>query len=207
MLLNDPYTMRHALAWKKSFTRAGSPLASRMPIIPYRAIDWFDNYLTNDMKLYEFGSGGSTLFFADRAGEVASAEHHTGWYGAVAEHLENGENKNAKVQLFAPIPSENPRITAKESKGLDFYEYVHSIDKYPDKYFDVVFVDGRARMDCLRIGLPKVKDNGYLILDNSERDRYQVAREEFKQYPRVDWIGLGPGYTYKSQTSAWHIVR
>ena len=40
-----------------------SPLEIQLPWISYGAIDFLDGYLKPDMTVYEYGSGGSTLFF------------------------------------------------------------------------------------------------------------------------------------------------
>jgi hypothetical protein len=40
-----------------------SPLEIELPWISYAAIDFLDGYLKPDMTVYEYGSGGSTLFF------------------------------------------------------------------------------------------------------------------------------------------------
>ena len=42
--------------------------------------------------------------------------------------------------------------------------------------FDYISVDGRVRMPCLERALPLLKpEGGILLLDNSEREQYQVA--------------------------------
>ena len=65
------------------------------------------------------------------------------------------------------------------------------IDQYPDEYFHIVVVDGRARPSCISHALKKVKKGGYLIVDNSERDYYLVPFMFKKPYWRV-WKFYGP---------------
>ena len=59
--------------------------------------------------------------------------------------------------------------------GASFERYVRAIDDYPDGHFHFVSVDGRARVACLERALAKVAPGGLLILDNSQRERYQPA--------------------------------
>jgi hypothetical protein len=54
-----------------------------------------------------------------------------------------------------------------------FEEYVKFIERYSDESFDLISVDGRARVSCFRAAIKKLKPGGMLILDNSERNRYR----------------------------------
>jgi predicted O-methyltransferase YrrM len=54
---------------------------------------------------------------------------------------------------------------------LDFTDYVGAIDDVPGQ-FDLVVVDGRARVACARRALPRLAPDGVLLLDNANRDEY-----------------------------------
>ena len=58
-----------------------------------------------------------------------------------------------------------------------------TVDSIPDNSLDFVLVDGRARPECLYYALPKMKKNGIVILDNSERDHYKIVFEFMNKYP------------------------
>ena len=62
--------------------------------------------------------------------------------------------------------------SCKEFNGKSFLEYAISIEDYPDNYFDMVLIDGRARPSCIKHSINKVKENGFLILDDSDRKHY-----------------------------------
>jgi hypothetical protein len=59
-----------------------------------------------------------------------------------------------------------------EYKDFILEDYVKSIEDYPDGYFDLVVVDGRARPSCILHSMQKVKVNGILLLDNADRSYY-----------------------------------
>lgn len=59
-----------------------------------------------------------------------------------------------------------------EFKDLNFETYVKSIDKFPDNYFDLIIVDGRARPSCIKHAMNKVKTGGVLLIDNADRTYY-----------------------------------
>jgi len=56
--------------------------------------------------------------------------------------------------------------------GKNFEAYVKSIDRYPDSHFDIIVVDGRARPSCIKHSIPKLKRDGWLVVDNSDRTYY-----------------------------------
>jgi predicted O-methyltransferase YrrM len=74
---------------------------------------------------------------------------------------------------------------------MDFALYVKQIDEFPDEYFDIILIDGRARPSCIKRSVSKVKPGGLLILDNSEREYYLAkAIEYLKAFQRNEFYGL-----------------
>src|SRR4051812_14883663 len=51
-----------------------TPLDLEIPWFSYAAIDFLDAALRTNMTVFEYGSGGSTLFFAKRAKSVFTVE-------------------------------------------------------------------------------------------------------------------------------------
>lgn len=66
---------------------------------------------------------------------------------------------------------------------MNFKKYVEAINTYSDNYFDFVFIDGRARNGCVIASLPKIKNGGYLMLDNSDRPEYKISLDTLSTYP------------------------
>jgi len=114
-------------------------------------------------RVLEFGSGGSTLFFARRADHVESVETDLSWFPRTAKALVlNGLQE--KVCLTCCT---NPMSEA----------YVASL---PDRTFDLLLVDHAAdetvtdrgarrrfsRLPLARIGLRKLRSDGWLVVDN-----------------------------------------
>lgn len=64
------------------------------------------------------------------------------------------------------------RSGAGDYLNYSFKKYVKSIDEYPDGYFDLILVDGRARPSCILHSIPKLKSGGLLVVDNAERSYY-----------------------------------
>src|SRR5207253_3435163 len=63
------------------------PVELELPWFSYAAIDFLQSYLRSEMQVFEFGSGGSTLFFAQQCKSVTSVEDNAHWCEIVAARL------------------------------------------------------------------------------------------------------------------------
>ena len=136
------------------------------------AIKFLSNVLKDKRaKVFEWGSGISTVWYAKNAEWLIAVEHNEEWYHRVTSWLQINRLKNVELKYVPP-------------EGSSFQNYSKAILKYEDEFFDVVAVDGRNRVDCIRHAVNKVKIGGYLILDDSHRTRYQPACRLLTNYER-----------------------
>lgn len=165
--------------WQGSLGGQSSPLQDELPWMTYAAISWLERFLRPEMSVFEWGSDGSSAFFAKRARRVQSVEHDCAWYDSVVKTLETRGYTNASVQLIEPVKGALTQTCYASSSpdyvGCCFERYASSIDAYGDESFDLVVVDGRARPGCIEHAIPKVKRGGFLLLDNSERAAYAAG--------------------------------
>jgi hypothetical protein len=185
IVASDPGQARFLPAWGRVLRR--SPLTSRLPWLPFRVIERLEKHLTNESRVFEFGGGGSTLWFADRVGEVVTVEHDDDWFRALNEAVSGRDN----CQVLYRAADD------------DFTEYVGAIADFADGYFDVVLVDGRNRIRCLRSAMGKVRPGGLLILDDSDRARYSEAFMIATAWPHVTYRGLTPSKAIAGVTTVW----
>jgi len=164
------------------------------PWMSIAAIKIFDVLLTKEMKGFEFGSGGSTIFFSKRAGHLVSLEHDVAWHGQIAKRISELRIKNVDYHLIEKektndkpslIGKRNDDYTVPFTPATCFVNYYSFIDQYADESFDFIIVDGRARVECALRSVPKLKKGGILILDNSERLRYKPVHELLKSWKTV----------------------
>lgn len=206
-LAQKPTRFRHYLHWKRSLTRGHSSLADEFPWLVYEAVDWLRSYLKPNMRVFEWGAGGSTLFFARRVQFVVSVEHDSEWYAKVSRQLQNHDIHNVQLILCEPVKVELlPAIyssTDERYTGLSFQRYAEVIDLFPDNYFDLVVVDGRGRSGCIKHAAAKVSSNGYLLLDNSERESYALGKQVVARWPRQEFCGPGPYSDAVWSTTVW----
>ncbi len=215
-LLGNPAEIKFATKWLYSLLPGHNPVDDQQPWINFRATEWLEAYLKPPMKVFEYGSGGSTLFLAGHVAHVVSVEHDESFYHFLAERLRRSEITNCTYLLRTPTPLEmdNPptygckSFTSEwpEHKAMSFETYVNAIDDYPDGSFDLVTVDGRARPSCAFRALPKIKDGGWLMVDNMERSRYGIIRTLLGQYQYLDYLGVVPSDPQPHRTSIWRIT-
>jgi hypothetical protein len=176
-----------------------------LPSISLPAICALDDYLTRDMRVFEWGSGSSTRWFATRAFEVVSIEHNPEWFKTVEAALDYWGLMAARL-LIEPQKGLIADFCSHQQgyETVNFKMYAESITIFPDEHFDVILVDGRARCACLRLAQAKLKVGGLLVLDDAARMIYQWAVQKI-EWPRMALDGCIPyqrhGHTV--QTMIW----
>ncbi|MDB5255741.1 MAG: FkbM family methyltransferase, partial [Chitinophagaceae bacterium] len=83
--------------------------------------------------------------------------------------------------------------------------YCRAIEMLQKKY-DVVIVDGRDRNQCLEQGIQSLKPGGVVILDNSERSKYQKGVLFMKEqgFKHLEFEGMSPVTTILNVTSLFY---
>lgn len=203
----NPVIVKYYKHWINSLDQLSSPLEEEIPWTTYESIEWLSKTINNEMNIFEWGSGGSTLFFSRRAKQIVTIEHNPTWYNTVTETILKRNINNVDIQL---VVGQSPKADEKmysstdaDSVGLSFYKYVSAIDKYPDNFFDVILVDGRSRRHCINHGITKLKLNGFLVLDNAERAEYSTGCELINHWAKTDYSGPGPFLDYCWTTRAF----
>lgn len=207
VLARYPSALRSGPRYLRSLVSRKSPLEMRIPWLTFDAIAWLERHVHRGSRVFEYGSGGSTLFLAARAGSLVSVEHDREWFEATRKALGEGA-PNCEYLLREPVETADPPAdyrssNATEYPGLSFQAYIQAIDDYPDGHFDLVVVDGRARPACARRALPKVRPGGFLMLDDSDREHYTDVERDLSGWGRLDFKGPAPHKLDPAQTSVW----
>lgn len=214
--------VRYFGCWKKSQQKALAPILERRPWMTFQSAFLLDKNLSPGDSVFEYGGGGSTLYFLDRGAKVVTVEDAPDWYMLLTEKIkEDGLAKNWTGLLKAPAPPVMPgendasdpdcyTSNSKKYRNYDFTDYVRAIDHYPDRSFDIVVVDGRSRPSCIKHAVDKVKVEGYLVLDNTERDYYlreKTLRHLVNFKVILDEFGPTPGLPWFTKTTVWRRVQ
>lgn len=205
--------------WASFLNQDGSMLLEKeTPWITFSAIDFLTGKITKDWQVFEFGGGASTVFWARRARAVVTVEHDREWYNSVIAELEKRKFTNVRVKLAEPEPDPlfhtfSPSDPADYISGNPYYDgnrfekYARSIEEYPPSSFSLVAVDGRARPSCLVAGIGRVQLHGFLLLDNSDRERYAEAMSAVPaNFVRKDFPGPSPLVDFFTRTTIWQRV-
>lgn len=208
--------VRYYPRWMSALDESSTPISRRSPWITFAAVDFLQGWLTPEKKVFEYGIGGSTLFFLDRVARLVSVEHDPEWCRVLSRSLTKEEVGRWDLKT---VPPENPAFPddgAFATKGIDyrssspgleemtFRTYVRAIERFPDGEFDLVMIDGRARPSCLLHARKKVKIGGVIVLDNSEREAYSAAMESMSSgWARMDFPGPSPDVDFFTRTTAW----
>jgi hypothetical protein len=176
------------VGWFKSFSSKKPVDKENRPIpwFTFPSIDFLALRLNKKMTVLEFGSGNSTLYFAERVNQIISIEHNKSWYDNISKQTP----ANSKM-IF--VKDENPKT------------YLEPIKMSSIKY-DIVIVDGIYRNECLYESINYLTNSGVIILDDSERAEYseginKILNQEFK---RIDFWGISPGCLYRKSTSIFY---
>ncbi len=109
-------------------------------------------------RVFEYGSGASTVWLAKRCGEIVTVEHDKPWLDKFQRQTKGFDNVSL---LYRPI-----------DKGPD--AYVKAIDEFEGE-FDMIVIDGRHRSACLKQAESRLRRGGIVLFDDSGRSRYRDA--------------------------------
>ena len=164
---------------------SGKPInqeAKPIPSYTYPAIEFIENKIDSDFRIFEYGSGNSSLWWSERVTQVISIESDANWFGYIKENMPS----NVELYLIE-----------------DDLKYASAINQYEDHSFDVIIVDGSNRNQCAEFAISKVKNQGFIIFDNTDDHRHAPGVEKLQAsgFIRIDFYGMIPSYLYKNCTS------
>lgn len=165
----------------KPVNKEGKPI----PWYTYPAIEFIEDKLSQDFVVFEYGAGNSTLWLAERVRSVVSVESDPNWFNTIRSQMP----QNVEINLI-----QDPETYAKK------------IEEYPEKYFDLIIVDGINRNQCAKQAISKLKYTGFIIFDNTDNWEYNEGNLSLLEagFKQIDFYGLLPSYTYKNCTSIFY---
>jgi hypothetical protein len=173
-----------------------SPLDLQLPWWSLSSIRYVEKKVTDSSKVFEWGSGGSTLFLGKKFHSVNSIEHDTKWFEEV--NLKVSQSKLASIQLkLAEINLDN-------QEAFEGCEYLRALDHE----VDFVVVDGEdhfgpdskwsARTTCFLQAQKFISKGGIILVDDSWR--YPEIRILSKAKNLEVHEGIGPCRTGVTST-------
>jgi predicted O-methyltransferase YrrM len=145
-------------------------------------------------RVFEFGSGRSTTWYAKRVASVVALESARDWYQEVAAHL-------------APVDGARVEL-------LPAREFPARLEKERDSFFDLIVVDGPGvdehgselpselgRTGCVHASITKVRPGGVIMLDNSDLPRYRQVDSALTGWRKVRLSGFSTSPLTPTETT------
>jgi hypothetical protein len=176
------------VGWIKSFLLKepvnddGKPI----PWVTYSFLEFIKSRLHDNFRVYEYGSGNSTLFYSQIVGSVNSVEHNKEWFNRIRNKV--GPNVEIKFQEL-------------DING----KYCRSILEQGG-VFDIVIIDAEDRVNCLINCVSKLSETGVIVLDDSDRTEYMEGINFLVAlgFKKIDFWGISPGFSNNKATTIFY---
>ena len=201
------------LGWFHSQDGTPRDQAGYVPYITYPALRQLRRLVRPEFRVFEYGSGGSSLWWAGQVAEIISVEHDAGWAGRVAAAAPANLRVITRKASAVAVPKRrallkrflatspdlplSPDAAHNRMHGLtteDFVAYATEIEAHGDAKFDVIVVDGMARCFTAWLAPRHLKADGFIVFDNADRWQYNYAYQFLRDggFYRLDFYGPGP---------------
>jgi len=147
--------------------RSSSPLEVALPWWSLPAINFVDRKISRTSHVFEYGSGGSTLFLAQRFARLKSIEQDPEWTLKVSQQLDDHKLTNVEI-----LQSE---INLSSKEEFECSEYLLRLNKN----YDLIVVDGEdhfgpnstwsSRTSCFKRAERFINKGGVILVDDSWR--------------------------------------
>lgn len=160
------------------------PLDLGLPFLSYPAIEALEQILQPNMTVFEYGGGGSTLFFARRVRQVTTVENSAEWIERVGAKLRRENLSNVKFLHHPLLEDDLPAFLASP--------YLFGIKGLQP---DLILVDGwdkraKLRQHCFYEAEKHIAQGGFIVVDNSWR--YHELRTNNRAQRWQEFRGVGP---------------
>jgi len=142
-------------------------------------LDVLTTWRLEDKRVFEYGGGHSSLWFAHHAKELYTVECDGKWIDGIYDEVRQRRG------VISPVFPEGP-LGYYHYEGSDFVGnilyrpvipgevelkswYVNAIYEIEGE-FDLIIVDGSYRDECIAAALTKIKDGGIIICDNWDQE-------------------------------------
>lgn len=204
--------------WFQSLSGEPQDSSGPVPWITYPATTMLLRIIRPDFKIFEFGCGSSTVWWSKRA-RVVAVDHNQQWVEKIHVKAPNAIVVHRAMNCPTTRPGvledffqENYDLPVSGNMAHDiehgllcreFTGYACKILDYPIGYFDLVVVDGMARVLTAWLAARQLGSDGIIVFDNSERWQYNAGYQLLIDagFARLDFWGVGPVQCYEWCTS------
>jgi hypothetical protein len=185
---------QHISPWLRDRWSDNPPSQQGLPWLAWPCVDFLDSFLTSEHRVFEWGGGGSTLFFLKKGCRVTTVESSTEWVEELTRRVDDlGKGSRHLWDLrFVPAKGNDDPLIA------DYAAQVRTGGPW-----DAVLVDGWSRFKCLQAAMPYVKPGGMLALDNANQAQYRHVPTYMRGWEHRPFRGLGVARSWVTQTDVY----
>ena len=165
-----------------------SPLDQGLPWWSFESIDWVKKNLSPSSQVFEWGSGGSTLFLSKYSQKVISIENNEKWLRETKKRLDLNNIENVSLlKKSLNLSSEN------HFRECNYFNALSN-------HFDLIVIDGEdafgpdivwsSRETCFERAEKWIKPKGLILVDDSWR--YPKISKTSKAKKIVRFQSIGP---------------
>jgi len=155
------------------------------PLMCKEDINFIESFLSPTDIMLEWGSGGSTMYFAPKVSKYYSIEHDVTWSNTLANNLPN----NVEYHF---VPNDYP-MSEPSTRYEEIKTYVNKVDDLGVKIFDKVFIDGRGRSFCSLKILNYISSTSVVLIHDFWSRECRGYFEVFKYYDIIDYTSSEEG--------------
>lgn len=136
---------------------------------------------TDVLNILEWGSGFGTIYFSNflKQNNInfkwTAIEHYIPWYKKVISMISKN-NLSDNVLCILVNPTSEPNKNIQELNNMN--DYIN-LPIFLNEKYNIVLIDGRKRVECLKTARTIISNNGIVILHDAERIWFH---EGFKYY-------------------------
>lgn len=183
LALNLSANPRYAVRYLRELR--ASPLQLGLPWFSYAAIEFLERWVDRSKEVFEYGSGGSSVFFGARARQVLSVEDDARWLERTRAVLAASGLDNVRL-MHAPF---DPR----DRMGFSSSAYLEALNES----YDVIVIDGTedwpdhvVRPICFGRAQDHIRPGGVIVVDDSWR--YEALRRSSRARRVQIFKSVGP---------------
>jgi hypothetical protein len=160
-----------------------SPLEQNLPWWSFAAIREADRIFPGK-RIFEWGSGGSTLRYALKGCSITAIEDDPDWLASVQKFLRKAEVLEFVSLRHVPFDFDHPEGFSESAYCLALQE----------SDWDVVIIDGqdktfRERITCFRHAEPLMRPGGIILLDDFWRYEEMAAITRARYFKVFESVG------------------
>jgi hypothetical protein len=171
-----------------------TPLQQGQPYFSWGAIDFLRQRVKPGSRLFEYGSGGSTIFFLNLDCEVTSVETSSEWVGMVSQAV----GSHLKWHLIEHC-HDNPT----KDQIAAFPRYIRTGAPWDIVVVDNTETENLRRVSCVAEAIRCIRPGGMLVFDDAHLPEYREVPKVLAGWRRQSFKGLGTARPWVTMTDIY----